>query len=247
MKDYSRYDLSRKEIIKYGFIGYIALAFLLQLFYGSILFSILLGGFGIFYIPYKRKILIKECKKRLRVQFKEGLYALSSSINVGKSIEQAFIEAVHDLKVIYMEEDTYIIKEFEAIVRKISMNEPVENALLDFALRSRDEDIENFVNVFITAKRSGGNLVEIMKFTTNCINEKIEIMEKIEVMITGKKYEQRLLALLLPMIIIYLHIFSTGFLEVLYTTLIGRFAMTVALALYVISFILSKKIVEIEV
>lgn len=247
MRDYSKYELSKREKIKYGFVGYITVASLIQLFYGRIILSVLLGGLGIFYIPYKRKVFIKEGKKKLRAEFKEGLYALSSSINVGKSIEQAFIEAVHDLKVIYLEEDTYIVKEFETIVRKISMNEPVENALLDFALRSQDEDIENFANVFITAKRSGGNLVEIMKFTTNSINEKIEIMENIEIMITGKKYEQRLLAFLLPMIILYLQFFSTGFLEVLYHTLVGRLAMTIALALYIISFIFSKKIVEIQV
>jgi len=245
--NYNIYWLSNFEKIKYGAMGIGGFFLLAMLFYGQLMIALPFSFIGILYIPYQKKILISERKKRLKKQFKEGLYALSSSISVGKSVELAFVEALNDLKIIYYEEDTYIIEEFTYIVRKVSMNDSIESALLDFALRAEDEDITNFTNVFITAKRTGGNLVEIMKYTTTTINEKIEIMENINVLITGKKYEQKILAFLVPFIILYLHVFSSEFLEVMYHSLRGRIAMTVALMLYLVSFIVSKKVVEIEV
>lgn len=245
--EYNVYNMTLFEKVKDSLIGVLGLFFLALLFYDSITISLLLGGIGVLYVPYKKKLIIKERKKKLKEQFKEALYALSSSISVGKSIELAFAEALNDLKLIYFDEEAYIIKEFEYIVRKIAMNESIESALLDFALRAEDEDITNFTNVFITAKRSGGNIVEIMKYTNTIINEKMEIMENINILITNKKYEQRILALILPFIIIYLKIFSSDFLNIMYQTIKGRIAMSIALALYIISFIVSKKVINIEV
>lgn len=245
--DYNIYNMTKLERLKYGCIGIIGFFFLSMLFYGQIMVAILVSVMGLLYIPYKKKVLITQRKKKLKEQFKEGLYALSSSISVGKSVEIAFIDALNDLKIIYYDEETFILEEFGYIVRKIAMNDSIESALLDFALRAEDEDITNFTNVFITAKRTGGNLVEIMKYTTTTINEKLEIMENINVLITGKKYEQKILALLVPFIVIYLHVFSSGFLDVMYNTLRGRIAMTIALILYLVSFIVSKKVVDIEV
>ncbi|MBC7959380.1 MAG: type II secretion system F family protein [Vallitaleaceae bacterium] len=245
--NYLIYTMTGIEKIKYGLMGMVVAFIFAMLFYGNVLIALLFSIGGIYYVPTKRKQLIVERKKKLKQQFKEALYALSSSISVGKSIESAFVDARNDLKVIYWDDQTYILQELEVIVRKIAMNETIESALSDFAIRAGDEDIQNFTNVFITAKRSGGNLVEVMKVTTSSINEKIEIMDAIEVLITGKKYEQRILGLLVPFIIVYLHLFSSGFMDVMYKTLLGKIAMTIALSAYVVSLVIGKKIVDIEV
>lgn len=245
--NYSVYHMSIIEKVKYGLLG-MGVAFMFSyLFYNNLFISFFLCWLGILYIPYQRKQIIKKRKKMLKQQFKEGLFALSSSISAGKSIEQAFIDACNDLKIVYSNEKADIIKEFELIIRKIAMNDTIEDALLDFANRSNEEDILNFTNVFLTAKRSGGNLVEIMKYTTTTINEKIEISDNIDILITGKKYEQRILCLLIPLIIVYLKLFSSGFMEPMYHTIIGNIAMTIALFLYVAGIMLSYKIVDIEV
>ncbi len=245
--DYCKYSFNNKEITKYSLIGMICAAGLTILFYGSLLAGIVFSPLGLFYLPVKKEELIKKRKARLKSQFKEGLYALSSSISVGKSVESAFEEALKDLKIIYYEEDAYILKEFKAIVKKINTNQSIEAALLDFAMRAEDEDITNFTNVFITAKRSGGNLVEIMGYTIRTINEKMEILDNINIMISGKKYEQKILSMLLPGMILYLRCFSGSYTTMLYKTNGGRIAMTIALVFYITSYIMGKKIVEIEV
>lgn len=245
--DYCKYTFNHKEIIKYGLIGMLCAVALTILFYGNPIAALVLSPIGLLYLPIKKEELIKKRKARLKNQFKEGLYALSSSISVGRSVESAFEEALKDLKIIFYQKDAFILEEFKAIVRKIHTNQSIEVALLDFALRAEDEDITNFTNVFITAKRSGGNLVEIMGYTIRTINEKMEILENINVLISGKKYEQKILSLLLPGMIVYLRCFSGSYTTMLYKTNGGKIAMTIALILYIASYIMGKKIVEIEV
>lgn len=244
---YDEYMMTIKEKIRYGSIGIIGIFILGIIFYNHMVLALIVAPIGLAYVPYKRSELIKIRKDNLREQFKEALYALSSSVGVGRSIESAFIQSLNDLRIIYGEKDAYIITELEYIVRKITMNETIEQALLHFAGRANIEDITNFTNVFITAKRTGGNLVRIMKYTSSIINEKIDVMNNIEVIITQKKYEQKILALILPIIIIYLNLFSSGFIDVMYLTLTGRVVMTIALLLYILSFIMGRKIVDIEV
>jgi tight adherence protein B len=247
LMNYDEHKMTLGEIIKYGLLGMSVTFALSILFYGNIMISIFVAAVGLVFIPYKKKQIIIKQKKELREQFKEGIYSLSASIKVGKSIESAFVESLIDLQIIYQNNNCYIIREFEYIARKIAMNETIENALLDFSKRAKDEDITNFANVFITAKRSGGNLVEIMQYTSNIINEKIEIVNNIDVLITQKKYEQIVMAFMLPFMIVYFRFCMPDFLDVMYNTIIGRIAMTFSLGLYGISFYLGKKIVSIEV
>jgi tight adherence protein B len=211
--NYDVYNMSKKELMKYSLIGFLGMFILGYLFYNKILFAIIMGMIGLLYPKYKENDLKNKRKKELKLQFKEGIYAISSSLSAGKSIEQCFQIVLNDLKIIYSE-DAPIIKEFEIIVRKINMNETVENAIYDLALRSNIDDITNFSNVFITTKRTGGDLIKIIKYTTNIINEKIEVENEIQVLITQKKYEYRILMLLVPLIIIYLQTISPQYLQV---------------------------------
>lgn len=238
---------NRVDCLKYSGMGMLLVILAGYIFYGSWIVGILFSPLGVGWMIYQKKELQKKRKKLLRLEFREGLYALSASIAAGRSIELAFVEALKDLRVIYCDQSSFILQEFELIVWKISTNQSVESALLDFANRAQDEDITNFANVFLTAKRSGGNLVEIMKYTVSALGEKMAILEAIDVLITGKKYEQKILAGILPMILIYLKICGSGFIDALYGNISGQIAMTGALFLYTISVVIGKKIVEIEV
>ncbi len=41
--------------------------------------------------------------------------------------------------------------------RRVSLNEPIENQILEFARHAGTENIRNFADIFSFAKRSGGN------------------------------------------------------------------------------------------
>ncbi len=71
------------------------------------------------------------------------------------------------------------------------MNEPIETVLFDFAQRAHLEDLTNFVDVFVISKRSGGNLVEIMRNTSTLIGDKLQIEQEIETLLAKRKLEQK--------------------------------------------------------
>ncbi len=238
--------LSNKEIVKYLSIGALYYFVLSFVFFRSFIVSIMSVVFSIYYL---KKSDVKKGvteKAKLRVQFKEAIYALTSSISGGKSIERAFISSLADLRRVY-DEDALIIIYWTEIINKISINIAVEDALLDFARDSELDEIENFAQIFALSKRVGGNLVEIIKNSTCIINEKIELNNDLAVLVASKEYEQRILSFIIPAMIFFFNIFSPAFLSPLYGSLKGRFVMSLALMAYLFSTFIGERIVDIRV
>ncbi|MHB9094690.1 MAG: type II secretion system F family protein [Eubacteriales bacterium] len=171
--DYNVYEMDRREKTKYIIVSAVALFSVGLVFFSSPVIAAVFAVGAFTYPRYKSRDLIKKRKADLNLQFKEALYSLSSSLSVGRSLESAFKAALDDLRILYPDDNTHIIREFRYICRKLELNEPVESAVLDLAGRSGLEDIKNFAEVMIICKRTGGNLVQVVKNTSNMIGDKI--------------------------------------------------------------------------
>jgi tight adherence protein B len=245
--NYVNYTMSIKEYFLNYSIG-IGLCLIVGiLFYNQLIVGVLFSPLSYFFVKARKKELLEKQKEELSLQFKDAIYGLSSALNVGYSVEMAFKEVVKDLELIYPSPDTMIRKEFEYMVRQIEMNLPVEQIVSEFAQRTALEDIENFSDVFITCKRTGGDLIKVIRDTSKAIAEKIEIKREIHILIAQKKFEQKIMSMIPFGIILYLWISSPGFLNVMYTSLAGIITMTICLIVYGLSYQLAKKIMNIEV
>lgn len=199
-----------------------------------------------FYIKSRRRSLIKERKWKLNLEFKDGILALSAALEAGYSAENAIEEARKDLTHIYLE-GAMIMQEFTYMSNQLRMNVTVEKVLEDFAVRSQVEDILSFSEVFSTAKRTGGDLISVIKLTGNIINDKIEVKREIITLITAKRMEANLMKGIPLFILIYLSLSSPGFLDPLYHNAFGIIVMTVLLILYLAAYLVIEHIVAIEV
>ncbi|TCT11652.1 tight adherence protein B [Natranaerovirga pectinivora] len=245
--NYNRYSMSIKEYFFYYSISIIGIIMIGILFYNRIILGFIFTPLSYYIVKERKKELLSKQKNELNTQFKDAIYAISSALNAGYSVEMSFKEAYRDLSLIYINQNTPILKELEYIVRQIDVNIPVENLLYDFANRSGVEDIENFADVFITCKKTGGDIIKVIRNTSRVIVEKIEIKREINIVISSKKFEQKIMCLIPFGIILYLWVSSPGFLDVMYNTLGGMITMTICLMVYLLSWVLSKKIMEIEV
>lgn len=244
--DYREYHYSIPQMILTFSCLFLFLFVLFYLFYRTAyvgIFSLITAGI---LTAGKREQLCRKRQWELNLQFKDGLLGISAALEAGYAIENSFREAVKDLEMIYPKESD-IIREFELIRKKVELQIPVEEALMDFAARSGIDDIENFAEVFITAKRSGGNLIRIVKHTGEILSDKINVKREIRTMITGKRLESEIMSIIPAGIILYLWIFSPGYLDALYGNLLGGVFMTVLLILYFAGFLLLRKIAEIPV
>ena len=124
---------------------------------------------------------------------------------------------------------------------------PIEGLLLDLGRRSHVDDVRNFAEVFQTAKRTGGDLMSIIRNTVSAIQSKNETRQEIEANITGKVSEQRIMCIVPLALIGYITITSPGFLDPCYHNPAGIFIMTISLIVYVIAFFIGKRIMHIEV
>lgn len=199
-----------------------------------------------FYRRRKLKSYIRSRKWKLNLEFKEAILALSAALEAGYSAENAFEEAYKDLKQLY-QENSMILKELHAIVNQIKMNITVENALSSFSEKTGIEDIQNFSEVFATAKRTGGDLIHVIKITAKIISDKIEVKREILTLIAAKRLEANIMKVIPILILIYLSVTSPGFLDPLYHNFLGTIVMSIFLLCYLGAVLLIDKIIAIEV
>ncbi|WP_242655774.1 type II secretion system F family protein [Paramaledivibacter caminithermalis] len=245
--DYDIYIMTRKEKLIYILIASIIIYIIAFIFYRSHIISSVLIPFSFLYPKIKTKEIIDKRKNELNLQFKEAIYALASSLSAGKSIEVAFKDSLKDIKVLYPDPDTYIVEEFRYIIRRLDMNETIEEVLSDFAARAHLEDVNNFVDAIVACKRTGGNVVEIIKNTSNVITDKIHIKHDIEVLLAEKKFEQKLLNIIPIGLILILSCNAKDYMEPVFQTAFGKAMMTISVILLIIAYVMSKKIMDIEV
>lgn len=188
----------------------------------------------------------KKRRKRLTQEFKDYMYAVSSALLAGYSMENAFIESQRDIRELYGEKSV-LLKELGNLKRRLLMQESLEKILQEFAGESGCEDIESFVEVFCFAKRGGGDFLGIIQTTIRRICDKIEIAEEIETTIAQKVLEQKVMSIVPVVVLIFFRFSSPEFIGILYGNLFGVLVMTGVLILYGIAMAWGAKIVEIEV
>lgn len=216
------------------------------MFYKSFVLSFILALiYGIINIKTYEKRRIEEWRWQMDLEFREVMTGISSALNAGYSVENSFKEAKMDLLLLYGN-NSVMVKELDIINSKLMLNQPLENVLMEFARRCEVEDINNFAEVFQTAKRTGGNLIDIARSSADKISNKIETSREIKTMVSGKRMEGRIMALMPLAIIIYFWISSPGFLDCLYAPA-GRPIMTVLLIIYVAAYKWSERIGDITV
>lgn len=247
LTDYNVYIMDKRKKLKYTVIAAFALFLPAILFFDNIVIAALIALGSIFYPKYKAGELLIKRKAELNLQFKDALYSLSSSLGVGRSLESSFKCVLSDLRMLYPADDTHIIRELMFICRSIELNEPVENALADFAQRSGLEDVKNFADVVMVCKRTGGNLVQVAKNSAAIIGDKIEISQDIELLLSRQKYEQKILNIMPVVFVALIRYGGSGYMDALYSSIRGYLVIAVALAILAASHFVSKKILDIRV
>ena len=237
--------MKRKEILKE--IGmYLIFALILYIFYRSVWAFLVLPPACIIYHRRNKKAVEKKMQELLSSQFKDALIALTAALRAGYSIENSLIESHKQMASLYGETSP-IYKELGRIINEIHLGVNAEEALASFAERSGVDDINTFASVFSIARRSGGDLVEIIRKTSDDISSKIDTKNEIAVVVSSKRMEQNIMSVMPIAIIFYIGISSPSMLSPLYGNITGILVMTLSLGVYAAAYCISRKIMNIEV
>ncbi|MBP3335341.1 MAG: hypothetical protein J6L61_04275 [Ruminiclostridium sp.] len=199
---------------------------------------------GKLFVPMRKKALIAKQKKELSHQFRDMLDALTTSIGAGKNVNDSFFGIYEDLKIQY-DSDAYILHELEVIISGIHNNIAIEDVLEDFGVRSGNDDILSFANVFRISYRKGGNIKDIIRNTHSILSDKMEIAEDIETLVTSNKLEQNIMTLMPIVLIAAIKMMSPEFANNFVTTT-GIISTTASIVIFVAAYFIGKAVLDIK-
>lgn len=244
--DYRNYNLNQKEIalclLQSGGMSLLIAGLFYHSFWG-ILLALPLIPFFLYQCKEYGKV---RQQRELSFGFKECIRLAAAAMRAGYSPENAFAEAEKELSHLLSEQDM-MCRELREINRQVRLNIPLEKLLSEFAFRSGVEEIRIFAQVFAHAKRSGGDFIRILQETAQRISDKVEVLQEIQTVIAAKEMEQKIMNVIPLGILLMVSLGSPGFLDVLYQSAFGRCVMTLCLLIYGAAYLLSKRIVAIEV
>lgn len=220
----------------------------LMLFYHNIVISLIIGFIvGIFLKKMLIQSVINKRKKQLRLQFKTFLESMTVAVRAGQNELVSMQSALDDLKLTYNTENDIIVEIDHIIKAYRNADIPLSDLFLDFGNRSGIEDIKTFGTIFMVISGKSDNFATIINQTQQIISDKIEIESEIETSITSVKSELYMLFVMPILMVAMMSSMGGDMMEMLFTTTTGWIISTVAIVIFVASFLIAQKITDIKI
>ncbi len=261
--NYRVYYMSLLEKILYFLLAFAAGAAVGYLFYGGIgkdefgnpttlthvLNTVVMVACGTvagkLFLPIRNKQILNGRQRKLKMQFRDMLEALSTSLGSGKNMQESFRGVYTDLQSQY-EDDAFILQELKVINNGVANGVNMEELIADFGKRSGCPDIEDFAGVFEVAYRRGGNIRDTIRNTCQILGDKMSVAQEIETTVTGSKNQQYIM-LVMPIALVAMIKMSSADFAKNFTTTAGIVSTTIAIGLFAASYFVGKKLLDIKV
>lgn len=219
-------------------LGYFAASVIYGAFIINVVAAVVAGIFGSrIYVNF----LIKRRKKEFTLEFCDYLDAISSSLSCGKNSYEALLIANEDMHNLYPAISPICV-ESQRISNGLKSGRGIDELFNSMAKRTDSDDVAIFADVFSICNTAGGNLKQTVCDTKQTITEKITIENEIKTSLAAPKNELNIMATMPIVITAALSILDNGSSE-------GSMFIinTIAVAIFIGSYILGLKIVDIEV
>ncbi len=261
--NYKVYYMSKTEKLLYSILAFVVGAAVGFLFYGGIgkdefgqatmityvlnvTIPCIVGLLAAkFFIPMRTEQIITKRKKMLTAQFRDMCEGLSTALGAGKNVTDSFVAVNDDMRVQYGE-DSFILNELSVILAGMDNNISIESLLEDFGVRSGIKDIESFASVFQTCYRKGGNIKDVIRNTTTILADKMEIRDELENLVSSSKMEQYIMIVMPILLIALIKMMSPEF-AANFVSGTGIISTTVAIVIFVVAYIVGKKVLDIKI
>lgn len=243
-EDYRTLSLSVTQRLLSSLVGIAGGIIVIQLFYRQWTLSVIAALIGGWIGPrIYREQLREKRQTELSKEFRESLYDLMVSLRAGKSLEGAILSCAEetDEKVMPL-----LSREWKQMAGALSLGIPVEQGLKDLGERSGIDEILSFARSVEICKRSEGNIAAVMDNTIHMIQDRMELRAELKVLLARKKMESKIMTVMPFVIIAMLLIMSPDYLAPLYSSVRGYLIMAVCAVLSVLSVLISRKMVQID-
>lgn len=229
-----------EEFVGISIISAIIFGIMLFLAGRNVLFG-LLGAIIGYKIPDLYIGSIKKKRGRLlNSQLPQALTLISNGLRAGFSFPQS-------LNVAGREMDSPISDEFLKVLRDNSLGKPMEEALENLSKRTDDEDLDMFVTALLIQRQVGGNLAEVLDTISNTIRERVKLRGEIRSLTAQGRLSAAIISLLPIVLSLAISVLNPGYLDILFTTLLGITLLVGAVVMQLIGIFMLVKLVNVEI
>jgi len=189
-----------------------------------------------FYLKRRRNGRVNK----LNSQLPEALSIVSNALKAGFGLLQALDNAADQLS-------HPISTEFGRTIHEMNVGSSAEEALLNLSERAGSYDLDIVVTAILVQRTVGGNLGEILDNVADTMRERIRIRGEIQTLTAQQKLTGLVIGFLPIGVGFLFQLMSPGYIEPLFTTLIGRFMIGLAVVLEVVGVMVIQRILNIEV
>lgn len=246
------FNKTKKKLIQASILmkpeEFIGASLISSILIGSLFYLVLksiIAGLIFFIVGFIIPDLILRVKKTKRMakinsDLPEALNIISNGLRAGFSFTQA-------INVVTNEMEGPIVEEFNKMLKENLLGKSIEEALLNLSDRTDNEDLDIVITALIIQRQVGGNLAEVLDIISETIRERIKIKGDIKTLTAQGRISGVVISLLPFALGMVLRIISPGYIEVLFTTLMGNLLIAVGILLDFIGIFILIKLVDIKV
>ncbi len=200
-----------------------------------------MGAYAAFHSPrYLLNYLRNKRREKFNLQLVETLVNMSNALKAGFSITQAF-EAV------VKEGQKPIAQEFDVFIKQTRVGVNFSDAMANLEERVKSDDLSLVIAAIETARRTGGNLTEILENISHTIRERMRIQVRIKTL-TSQGRMQGIVAACMPAVMggVLMLMKPDLMLPFLQST-VGVMVIGVVILLILAGWLVIKKIIDIDI
>jgi tight adherence protein B len=199
------------------------------------------GAYGAFHSPrYMLNYLKKKRLEKFNLQLVETLVNMSNALKAGFSITQAF-EAV------VKEGQKPIAQEFDVFLKQTRVGVNFSDAMENLGERVKSDDLSLVIAAIETARKTGGNLTEILENISHTIRERMRIEIRVKTL-TAQGRMQGIVAACMPAVMGgVLLVMKPEIMLPFLRSPVGVLVVGVVILLIIAGWLVIKKIIEIDV
>ncbi len=236
--------MKRYDLMKHMLLYFVFSFIVIYIFYRSLIMAGLCGCIAIFVSlikHYKGKGIKREDEL---LSFKELLNGIYSALLSGKSLRNSLEQGISEIENLNPEDE--MIPLLERLLFNIQTGESEVMAWRSFSQAIDLDACYEFVEVLEQAYKSSGQITKVINRSCQILSDKIDLQLEIEVLISEKKLEFRIMMIAPLVLLALLSSSSQAYMTVLYTTMMGRIVMSFVLLSLLLAYGLGRKIIDIE-
>ena len=233
-----------RNIIGEVILGSVALLITSYVFYRNVYITIIFTLLGCLYPLLNKKNREKKFKKQLTCSFRDLLNSIYSGLLSGKSFRNSLYQSTNELRNLNSKES--ILLYLDKLIIDLKTGNSEIDSWLKFSKHINIETCYEFVDVLEQTYATGGQITKIINRTCQILSDKIDVVLDLELMISAKKLEFKIMMISPVLLLGMLSNSSSSYMDMLYTTVLGRCIMTFVFFGMIVSYIIGTFIINIE-